>query len=204
MKRKILGLVCAMTMMVGMSMSVLAAGSSDAEAVAKSEVIIAAETNTTGQVITGGTLEFFETDTKVSGVEGLKVSAVPVETAKAIAVHANNIAGDNAFIATMVDLEVPAGTGNATFTLNCSNVWKGQNVTILHLKSDGTVETITPSSVEDNQVTFTLSSYSPVAVVINTATAAKSPKTGDVLALAVAATALCGTGAAFFGRKARA
>lgn len=208
MKRRILGLACAMTMVVGMSMTAFAAGSSNAPAVAqavtKNEAVITADSNAMGQVITGNTLEFFKTDTQISGVEGLKVLVVPTEAAAKIAEHAKELAGENAFIATMVDLEVPAGTGTATFTLNCSNVWSGQSVTILHLKSDGTVERITPGSVEDNRVTFTMSSYSPIAVVIDTAASTvKSPKTGDVSALAAAATLFCGTGALFFRRKSR-
>ncbi len=118
--------------------------------------------------------------------------------------QAKTIAGSNTFIANIVDLNVPAGTGAATFTLGCPNVWKGQNVTILHLKGDGSFETIQPSAVEDNKVTFTMTSYSPVAIVINTGAAGvKSPKTGEIIALVAAMAALSGIGAAVCGRKAK-
>ncbi|MCM1191201.1 MAG: hypothetical protein NC389_02100 [Acetatifactor muris] len=220
MKKKILALICAMALTAGMSMSVCAAGSANAGAIAGSgsasagavanstasrpapaEQLVTSGENASGQVITTNTLAFFQEDTKVSGVAGASVRAVTPATAKAMIAQARTIAGANTFIASIVDLQVPAGTGAATFTLTCSNVWKGQNVTILHQKSDGSFESIKPSSVEDNKVTFTMTSYSPVAIVINTG--AVSPKTGDIIMLAAAMTAISGIGAAFFARKAR-
>lgn len=221
MKRKILAFACAMTLVFGMSMSVCAATSPTAGGVAGSsptagdvannaaqnntsapaEELVSASENATGQVITANTIKYFADTTTVSGVAGASLSAVSTETAKAMIAQAKTIAGNNTFIASIVDLNVPAGTGAATFTLGCPNVWKGQNVTILHLKSDGTYETIKPSAVEDNKVTFTMTSYSPVAIVINTSTTA--PKTGDIFALAAAMTAVSGTGAVVCGRKAK-
>lgn len=131
--------------------------------------------NSSGQSFDGWTILGFAETTKISsGVSGATISAVSLDTAKAMIAEANKrVSG--AFIASIVDLSVPAGTGTATFTLTCPNVWKGQNVTILHQKSDGTYETIKPSNVADNSVTFTMTSYSPIAIVIDTT----SPKTGD-------------------------
>lgn len=215
MKRKILACVCAMTLVFGMSMSVSAAESATSSATASevannaapsapAEVLVSASDNATGQVLTADTIQYFADTTTVSGVAGASLSAVSTETAKAMIAQAKTIAGSNTFIASIVDLNVPAGTGAATFTLGCPNVWKGQNVTILHLKGDGTFETIQPSAVEDNKVTFTMTSYSPVAIVINTGAAGvKSPKTGDMIALAAAMAALSGFGAAVCGRKAK-
>lgn len=211
MKRKILAFACAMTLVFGMGMSVCAAPSSTASATAgevansaPAEELVSASENATGQVLTADTIKYFADTTTVSGVAGASLSAVPTETAKAIIAQARTIAGSNTFIASIVDLNVPAGTGAATFTLGCPNVWKGQNVTILHLKSDGTYETIAPSAVEDNKVTFTMTSYSPVAIVINTgSTGAKSPKTGEIIALIAAMAVVSGTGAAVCGRKAK-
>ncbi len=213
MKRKILALACAMTLVFGMSMSVCAAGSATASATAgdvannvtaPAEELVSADENATGQVITANTIQYFADTTTVSGVAGASLSAVSTDTAKAMIAQAKTIAGSNTFIASIVDLNVPAGTGAATFTLGCPNVWKGQNVTILHLKSDGTYETIAPSSVEDNKVTFTMTSYSPVAIVINTgSTGAKSPKTGEIIALVAALAAVSGIGAGVCGRKAK-
>lgn len=212
MKRKILALACAMTLVFGMGMSVCAAPSSTASATAgdvannatQPEELVGASENATGQVITADTIQYFADTTTVSGVAGASLSAVSTETAKAMIAQARTIAGSNTFIASIVDLNVPAGTGAATFTLGCPNVWKGQNVTILHLKSDGTYETIAPSAVEDNKVTFTMTSYSPVAIVINTGSAgAKSPKTGEIIVLVAALAAVSGIGAAVCGRKAK-
>lgn len=213
MKRKILALACAMTLVFGMSMSVSAAGSATASATAgdvannvtaPAEELVSADENATGQVITANTIQYFADTTTVSGVAGASLSAVSTDTAKAMIAQAKTIAGSNTFIASIVDLNVPAGTGAATFTLGCPNVWKGQNVTILHLKSDGTYETIAPSSVEDNKVTFTMTSYSPVAIVINTgSTGARSPKTGEIIALVAALAAVSGIGAGVCGRKAK-
>lgn len=206
MKKKILAFVCAMTLVFGASISVSAASSSTSSATAGrvAEELMGAAENASGQVLTTDTIQYFAETTTISGVAGASLSAVPTGTAKAMIAQAKTIAGNNTFIASIVDLNVPAGTGAATFTLGCPNVWKGQNVTILHLKGDGTYETITPSSVEDNKVTFTMTSYSPVAVVINTGSAgAKSPKTGGMNTLAVTLTVLSGIGAAICGRKAR-
>ncbi len=215
MKRKILALACAMTLVFGMGMSVSAAESATSSATASevannaapsapAEVLVSASDNATGQVLTADTIQYFADTTTVSGVAGASISAVSTETAKAMIAQAKTIAGSNTFIASIVDLNVPAGTGAATFTLGCPNVWKGQNVTILHLKGDGSFETIQPSAVEDNKVTFTMTSYSPVAIVINTGAAGvKSPKTGEIIALVAAMAALSGIGAAVCGRKAK-
>jgi hypothetical protein len=218
MKKRILALICATTMVLGMSLSVCAAESATSSAKAEetqatiSATLVeelttstTASENTTGQKITGATIAEFATTTTVSGLKGAWIDKVSNETAKALITEANSVVGKNAFVASIVDLRVPEGTGTATFTLGCPNVWKGQNVTILHQKDDGTIEAITPSAVADNAVTFTLTSYSPVAIVINTGAAgATSPKTGEVIALVAALAALCGAGAAGFGRKARA
>ena len=206
MKKKILAFACAMTLVLGMGMSVSAASSSTSSATAGgvAEELMGAGENSNGQVLTTSTIQYFAETTTVSGVAGASISAVPTGTAKAMIAQAKTIAGNNTFIASIVDLNVPAGTGAATFTLGCPNVWKGQSVTILHLKSNGTYETITPSAVEDNKVTFTMTSYSPVAIVINTGkTGAKSPKTGDIMTLMAAMTALSGFGAVICGRKAK-
>lgn len=173
--------------------------SGSSSSAAASEVLVSGSDNVTGQKFSADTLEYFAQDTKVSGVAGATVKEVSPATAKAMIAQARTIAGRYTFIASIVDLQVPAGTGTATFTLTCSNVWKGQNVTILHQKSDGSFETIKPISVEDNKVTFTMTSYSPVAIVINTG----SPKTGDIILLVAAVAAISGTGTAVCAKKAR-
>lgn len=180
MKKRILALVAAATLVMGMTMSVSAAASSTASSTAQQVVVLPSTSTvaTTGsQNITANTVaEFAQTTTVTTSVAGAKIEAASAETAAAAADQAKAIYGDNAFIATVVELTVPAGTGAAEFTLGCPNVWKGQTVTILHQKADGSWEQITPSKVGNNYVTFTLTSYSPVAIAID---ASKAPKTGD-------------------------
>lgn len=200
MKKRILALICAAVMTVGMSMTVCAAGSPSAGAAATEE-LTKSEDNTMGQVITTNTIGYFAETTTVEGVAGAKLEKVSDDTAKGMISEAQKIAGKDTFIASIVDLQVPAGTGAATFTVGCPNVWKGQSVTILHKKSDGTYERIAPSKVEDNKVTFTMTSYSPIAIVINTS--ATAPKTGDIFAVVAAMAALSGLGAVACGKKAK-
>ncbi len=180
MKKRILALVAAATLVMGMTMSVSAACSSTASSTAQ-QVVVLPSTSTvasTGtQNITANTVaEFAQTTTVTTTVAGAKIEAASAETAAAAVAQAKAIYGDNAFIATVVELTVPEGTGAAEFTIGCPNVWKGQTVTILHQKADGSWEQIAPSKVGNNYVTFTLTSYSPVAIAID---ASKAPKTGD-------------------------
>lgn len=201
MQKKILAFVCAMTMVLGMSMSVCAAGSNDAPSAAdnaKNEVVSApAAENTTGQVLVGATIEeFAETTTVTAGPAGASITAASNETAKAVIAEANKVVGKNAFVASVVELHGGAGT----YTLGCPNVWKGQKVYVLHQKADGSFETIVPDSVANNSVTFTLTSTSPIALIVDVA----APKTGDVAAAVAVMAVACMAGAAVFGKKARA
>lgn len=201
MKKKIFALMLSMAMVMGMSITVCAAGSNDSGSAAEEAVSWQNETvttapNATGQVFTGATLEEFSKTTTVSGPAGASVAPVSNETAKSVIAEANRTGGNSVFIATIVDLHGGAGT----YTLGCPNVWKGQKVTILHQKADGSYEYIAPSSVENNSVTFTLSSTSPIAVLIDSAV---SPKTGEIIAMMMSMAAVCAGGAVLCGRKAR-
>jgi len=209
MKKKLLALICAVTMVLGMSLTVCAAGSNDASG-AKQEAqsgggsssgsgniaSSVAPDNINNQKIDEHAVNEFAQTTTVAGPAGASVTAVSMDTAKAVIAEANKVVGKSAFIATIVDLHGGAGT----YTLGCPNVWKGQKVTIIHQKSDGSFESIAPSAVANNSVTFTLTSTSPVAIVIDTVA---SPKTGDMAAM-MALLAMAGMGGAtVFGKKAR-
>lgn len=183
MKKRILALVAAATLVMGMTMSVAAASSATAGSTSSSSAAVVVKPSNTVIATTGSqnldtyAIAGFATDTTVTTtVAGVKIEAVSTTTASAAVAEANKIYGDSTFVASVVDLVVPAGTGAAEFTLGCPNVWKGQTVTILHQLSNGTWEKITPSVVGNNFVTFTLTSYSPVAIVID---AAAAPKTSD-------------------------
>lgn len=199
MKKKILALVCAMVMVLGMSVSVCAAGSSTASSAAAestTENLAAPSTETTQSFSAAGLTEFASTTTVEAGPAGASVSAVSVDTAKAMIADAVKTLGTDTFFAAIVDLNGGAGT----YTLTCPNVWAGQSVTIQHQKADGTYEYIAPDKVENNKVTFTLTSTSPVAILIDTSA---SPKTGDVIAVMALLAAVCAGGAVVAGRKAR-
>lgn len=199
MKKRILALACAMIMVFAMGINVCAASptaSATAGAVAGSSV--SEDKLTIGtQVLDTETVATMATTTTVTSDVAATISAVDAQTA-AYAVHAAKVVvSDNAYIATVVDLNVPAGTGAASFTLNVPNVLKGQKVTVLHLKADGTWEAVAPTNVANGAVTFTLTSYSPVAVVVDTT----APKTADPVTGVAALALMSLAGTAVFGKK---
>lgn len=219
MRKKLIALLCVATMVMGMSLTVCAAPSntssnsasnassssgsssgssrsSDSEAAATNVITDAAVTgNITGQKLTlAAVQEFAKTTTIAGGPEGASISAVSETTAKAMITEANRAYGNRTFVASIVDLHGGAGT----YTLGCPNVWEGQKVTIVHQKADGSFEYVAPDAVSNNLITFTLTSTSPVAIVIDAA----APKTGDI-AVMMAVFALAGIGGAvLFGKKA--
>lgn len=194
MKKRFLALVSALVLAGAMTITAAAAGS-----VSTGSAVADADLATSTQQFTEATLGEFATTTTVSSSVNATIGSVSAETAADAIDQAQAVVGENAFVATIVDLQVPTGTGAAEFTLGCPNVWAGQSVTILHQKADGSWESIAPSKVANNSVTFTLTSYSPVAIVINAA----APKTGDVVAVAGALAAACLAGGVAFGKKAK-
>lgn len=196
MKKKLLAFVCAVVLAGTMGMTASAAGS-----VTTGSVVLNTDSGlaTSTQQFTEATIENFAKTTTVTSTVNATISAVSVDTAKAGIAQAKAVVGENVFVASVVDLSVPAGTGEATFTVGCPNVWAGQNVTILHQKADGTWETIKPISVENNAVTFTLSSYSPIVIAIN----ATAPKTGDMVMVIAGLAVICLAGVTVFGKKAK-
>lgn len=190
MKKKLLALASAAVLMFSMSLTAFAAESPSADALAST---------TSGQTISEKALvEFVKETTLKTEVAGATITQVGNNAAVALVNAANAQVGENAVIATMVDISVPAGTSTATFTLGVPSLVAGQSVTVLHVKSDSTVESLPVSAVNNGSVTFTMSSYSPVAVVVN----ATAPKTGEAGTMAIWLIALAGiAGAVGFGRK---
>lgn len=191
MKKKFLALICAAVMVMGMSITVLAAPSANSGSVAGSGSTtgsgngsssatsggVANSTSTTEnlgkQVFNEAKLAYFAEDTKV---EGGTVKAVDMATLQDAFKQATQLYGEDAFIATIVDINVPGATFPYNLTIQCSNVWAGQTVTILHKVGDKW-ERLKPSAVADNSVTVVVNSFSPFAIVIDTD---PSPKTGDI------------------------
>lgn len=201
MKKRILALLCATVLTCSMSMTAFAANSVTTGSVTTGSAVEAADPGLAigSQQLNSNTIAEFATTTTVTSTVNATITAVSTDTAKAAVAQAKSVVGDNAFVASVVELNVPAGTGEASFTLGCPNVWAGQSVTILHQKADGSWESIKPTSVANGSVTFTLTSYSPVAIVIN-ATAAK---TGDMVMVIAMMAVVCLAGFAVFSKKAK-
>lgn len=201
MKKRILALLCATVLTCSMSMTAFAANSVTTGSVTTGSAVEAADPGlaTGSQQFNSNTIAEFATTTTVTSTVNATITAVSTDTAKAAVAQAKSVVGDNAFVASVVELNVPAGTGEASFTLGCPNVWAGQSVTILHQKADGSWESIKPTSVANGSVTFTLTSYSPVAIVIN-ATAAK---TGDMVMVIAMMAVVCLAGFAVFSKKSK-
>ncbi len=213
MKKKVLALICVAVMVAGMSISALAApspsagsstgtGSPTADGVSNSSSSsLPAATITVGngkQTFSTSTLSFFAEDTKVAG--GV-VTAVSADTAKEAIAEANKLYGDDTFVASVVDITVPNVAFPYKLTINCSNVWAGQTVTVLHKVGD-TWERLNPNDISDNSVTVTVNSFSPFVIVIDT-DPTSSPKTGDVSLLVSGLAGLFGAGSVLTRKKIR-
>lgn len=191
MKKRILALVAAMTMVVGLSMSVCAAGSTSSASVADTNLVSASE-NAYGQTFGADNLAYFAKDIVV---EGATVTQISEADAKTLISEAYKLYGKNAFIAGLFEMNGKTGT----VTFKCSNIWKGQDVVVLHKKTDGSIEVLPVTVIADNQGQFTVSSNSPFAIVVK---GSASPKTGEIVALIAAIAAISGCGAAACNKKA--
>ncbi len=110
--------------------------------------------------------------TSVGGVvNGRSVSVTankPTTTQVSAAKKEASSRDSSAELIAMSNLTVPAGTDTSkgiTITLYVSNVHAGDNVYVLHQRSDGSWETLKPASVSNGRVTVTLYSLSPIVVV---------------------------------------
>ena len=192
MKKRILAFVCAAVMVLGMSLSVSAAGSSTASAKAE-EVLVNTTDNSFGQSFGTDTLAFFAQDTKVNGGS---VSQISSENAKSLIQFAREKYGKDVFIASLFEMSGKSGEINLT----CSNIWKGQKIAVIHQISAGNFEILDAEVTADNQCKFTVSSCSPFAVVV---LSSASPKTGEVIAMVLAMAAVSGFGAATCAKRAK-
>lgn len=226
MKKRLFALASALILTFGMSVSVFAADSASADTTTTTVVAVSVDTPISDTQAS----EFAKSTTVTSSVEGAKVQAVSATVANTAAAEAKASVGSNAAIATVVDLSVPEGTGAADFTLSVPTVKAGQRIVVLHQKKDGTWEKIDPTSVKDGAVSFTLTSYSPIAIVIENASetttttvvenqapsvgpaidaalayisaAGTAPKTGDVVMAMAIMASICLAGSVVFSKKA--
>lgn len=201
MKKRVFALVSALVLTFGMTVSVFAAETNSPAASTTTTVPAATSADST---FSDELLNAYAANTRAdsSTVTGVSVGKVSTSVAASAAARAKAVAGSGAVIATIVDLQVPPGTGAASFTLTCPNVQAGMKIIILHQLADGTWETINPSAVGNGSVSFTMTSYSPVAVVIQNSASGTAPKTGDVVMAVAFLAAVCLIGTVVFSKKA--
>lgn len=181
--RRILALACAAVMLLGVGMTVSAAPS-----VTSSEVTTV---TTTTQTLQYQEVAAMTAATEVQSDVEATFNNVGMETVGSAIDYAKDELGNNVLLVTIFDLHVPAGTGAASFTVANPNIFAGQSVKVLHQKADGQWETIIPTAVANGSVTFTLTSYSPVAIVVD-GTASKTADVASVAAV-LALVGLAGT-----------
>lgn len=225
MKKRLFALASALILTFGMSVTVFAADSASAGATDTPVVAVSVDTEITDCMVTD-----FANNTCVASdtVPGASVSATTKAIANEAASTAKDMVGSNAAIATVFELNVPTGTAPATFTVSVPTVKAGQRIYILHRKADGSWEKITPKSVADGAVTFDMTSYSPIAIVIDNASetttvvanqaesvgpaidaalaylaaSGTAPKTGDVMMIMAIMASICLAGSVVFTKKA--
>lgn len=124
----------------------------------------------------------------------------------------------SAEIVTVVDVQATTG---GTVTLKVAGIKAGETILIMHFnETTGAWENIKPSKVADGEVTFALSSFSPVAIVkvdvetvtqgtgttagTTTAATTTSPKTGETTPVIAILAIICLAGVAVCGKKVKA
>lgn len=192
MKKKILALISVAVLTFGMSMTAFAANSPAASttpaAPASSEVVT---TTPAGQAVTEAQLETWANVVVTSEVAGATTQKATDAQATTLVNAAVATVGNNAKVAAIVDIVVPAGTGAAAFSIPVDGVVEGMAVTVIHLKSDGTTE-ILNSTAKNGRVEFIMTSYSPIIIVLN-ATAPKTGATNTTVYVLVGLVALAGS-----------
>ncbi len=226
MKKKLLAVVTALTVMTMGTVTAFAATSPTA---GTTEAPVATQKASTTIAATATPAEYVAA-TAVS--EGFTVAAVEAETVKAAAVEVQNaLLNDLATIGTklgnstlasaatdsnkkvsasilsVVSIDASTATkgddGNYTVTASISGIAAGDTIAILHYTGSAW-ETIIPSSVAAGSVTFKTASFSPFAVVklsVETETVTASPKTGEAMPAAVLLAVAGFAGAMVCGKK---
>jgi hypothetical protein len=223
MKKRVLAVLAAITVLTMGTVSVYAASPS----VGTTEAAVSTQTAATTVEAASTPTEYASTTT---ASEGYSVAAVSDTTLKSAEVAVqnellNDVAsigaklGDSTLAAAAKDssakvtakvlsaVEVDPTTatkdasGNYVVTLNISGIAAGDTIAILHYNGSAW-ETIAPSSVAAGSVTFATTSLSPVSVVkLEVATVKQSPKTGAAMPIAAVVFAAGLLGAAVCGKK---
>ncbi len=194
MKKRILALVCATVMALAMGMTVCAAPSPGANSVT-TESVGPSEVSTPSQSFDYGDMKDMVANTTVTSSVACKYNEVGLDVVADAMDYAKSAVGANSLLVTIFDLKAEKA---GTFTVGC-NVKAGQSVSVLHEKSEGNWEVIKPTSVKNGSVTFNMTSYSPVAIVVN----GTASKTADVAGVAAVMALVSLAGAAVCGKKSK-
>lgn len=223
MKKKVLALVAALTVLTVGATSVFAASPSVGTVAAP----VSTQTAATEVAATASAAEYAAATTASAGYE---VKATSATTVQAAAVAAQNqlltdlatvgtALGNSAVVSAATDstkkvtasvlsvVDVNASTatkdasGKYVVTLNIASIAAGDTIAVLHY--NGTAwETIVPTSVAAGSVTFATASLSPISVVkLEVASVTASPKTGSTLPVAAMVIVFALAGAAVCGKK---
>jgi hypothetical protein len=223
MKKKLLAVLAAVTVLTMGSVSVFAASPS----VGTTEAAVSTQTASTSVAAVATPAEYAAATTASAGYSVSAVSDTTLKSAqvavqnsllndvasigaklgnsKLAAAAKDSSAKVTATILSAVEVDPTTATkdanGNYVVTLNISGIAAGDTIAILHY--NGTAwETIAPSSVAAGSVTFATSSLSPVSVVkLEVSTVAQSPKTGAATPIAAVVFAAGLLGAAVCGKK---
>ncbi|MGN1167587.1 MAG: hypothetical protein ACI4S2_14300 [Lachnospiraceae bacterium] len=223
MKKKVLAVLTAITVMAMGSVSVMAASPT----VGTTEAPVATQTTTTTVEAVATPAEYVAATTVSAG---FKVEAVSTTTVQAAAVAVQNeLLNDVASIGTklgnstlaaaatdstkkvtasvlsVVEVDpttaVKDTTGNYVVTLSIPTIAAGDAIAVLHYNGSAW-ETIVPTSVAAGSVTFATASLSPISIVkLEVASVATSPKTGSTMPMAAAVVVLGLAGAAVCGKR---
>ncbi len=223
MKKKVLAVLTAITVMAMGSVSVMAASPT----VETTEAPVATQKTTTTVEAVAAPAEYAATTTVSAGFTVEAVSTTTVQAA-AVAVQ-NELLNDvasigaklgnselasaatdsakkvTASVLSVVEVDpttaVKDTTGNYVVTLSVPTIAAGDAIAVLHYNGSAW-ETIVPTSVAAGSVTFATTSLSPISIVkLEVASVATSPKTGSTMPMAAAVVVLGLAGAAVCGKR---
>lgn len=175
--------VCAAAVMVlGSSMTALAATSVSTVSATATDVSAVSAATADGTIVTVAPV----TETVVTQAQQAAVALVgQQESINAAAVQVEKVFDLSAAI-----------SGPTDITISVPGVTAGQSVVVLHQKADGTWESVPVVSVASGSVTATFTSLSPVAII-----SYASPKTGESFRVLGVIVMVSMCGAAFCARK---
>ena len=182
MSKRILAVVCAVSVMMFGTLAVSASGSTP--------LPVAPGTSVAGLLASMGiqtqsTTASTTTDTTVatSAAGTVKTEALPATTTASAVAAAPSVlglsAGQSVNTLASYNVHLTAGKLPADIKFNVAGVTANSNIKVLHQKADGTWESV-PVVVSNGSVTATFTSLSPVVIVeVATSTTGASPKTGE-------------------------